>query len=242
MRIPEHLTCLLRKLHSGQEATFRTGRGTKDKFQIGKEMHQRYILSPCLFNLYAECMHRIWLFATPWTVAHQAPLSINSPGKNTGVGCHAFLQGIFLTKGLNPCFLRLLHCRWILYHWTTREARTCRVHHVKCRAGWSSNWNQDAGRNNFRYADDTTTMAESEEELKSLLMKVKEESEKAGLKLSIQKIKIMASSPTTLWKINGEKWKQWQILFSWASKSLQMVTEIMKLKDMWFLEEKLWET
>ena len=58
MRIPEHLTCLLRKLHSGQEATFRTGRGTKDKFQIGKEMHQRYILSPCLFNLYAEYIMR----------------------------------------------------------------------------------------------------------------------------------------------------------------------------------------
>ena len=96
--------------------------------------------------------------------------------------------------------------------------------------------------NNLRYADDTTLMAESEEELKSLLMKVKEESEKAGLKLNIQKIKIMASGPTTLWKIDGEKRKQWQILFSWASKSLQMVTETMKLKDACSVEEKLWPT
>ena len=94
--------------------------------------------------------------------------------------------------------------------------------------------------NNLSYADDTIFMAESEEELKSLLMKWK--SEKAGLKLNIQKTKIMASGPITLWKIDGEKWKQWQILFSWASKSLQMVTETMKLKDTWFLEEKVWET
>ena len=74
-------------------------------------------------------------------------------------------------------------------------------------------------------------MAESEEELKNLLMKVKEESEEAGLKLNIQKTKIMASDPITLWQIDGEKWKQWQILFSWAPKSLCMVTAAMKLKD-----------
>ena len=84
-------------------------------------------------------------------------------------------------------------------------------------------------------------MAESKEELKSFLMKVKEESEKAGLKLKIQKAKIMASSPTTSWQIDGEKWKKWQILFSWAPKSLQMVTAAMKLKDT-SLEEKLWQT
>ena len=78
--------------------------------------------------------------------------------------------------------------------------------------------------NILRYADDTALMAESEEELKSLLMKVKGESEKAGLKLSIQKTKIMASGPITLWQIDGEIWKQWESLFLWAPKSLQMVT------------------
>ena len=90
-----------------------------------------------------------------------------------------------------------------------------------------------AGRNinNLRYADDTTLMAESEEELKSLLMKVKEESEKVALKLNIQKTKIMASSPITSWQIDGKQWKQCQTLFSWAPKSLQMVTAAMKLKD-----------
>ena len=122
-----------------------------------------------------------------------------------------------------------------------------------------------AGRNinNLRYADDTTLMAESEEELKSLLMKVKEESEKAGLKLNIQKTKIMASGPITSWEtvfnakscpilwdpmdssmswqIDGEQWKQWQTLFSWAPKSLRMVTAAMKLKDTCSLEEKLWQ-
>ena len=93
--------------------------------------------------------------------------------------------------------------------------------------------------NNLRYTDDTTLMAESEEELKSLLMKVKEESEKAGLKLNIQKTKIMASGPITSWQMNG-KWKQWETLFSWTPKSLQMVTAAMKLKDTCSLEEKLW--
>ena len=90
-----------------------------------------------------------------------------------------------------------------------------------------------AGRNinNLRYADDTTLMAESKKELKSLLMKVKEESEKGGIKLNIQKTKIMASGPTTSWQIDGEKWKQRQILFSWAPKSLWTVTAATKLKD-----------
>ena len=84
--------------------------------------------------------------------------------------------------------------------------------------------------NNLRYTDDTTLMEESEEELKSLLMKVKEESEKAGLKLSIQKTKIMASGPITPWQIDGEKVKQWQILFSWAPRSMWTVTAATKLK------------
>ena len=85
-------------------------------------------------------------------------------------------------------------------------------------------------------------MAESKEELKSLLIKVKEESEKAGLNLNIQKTKIMASGPITLWQIDGEKVKQWQILFSWAPKSLWMVTAAMKVKDACSLKEKLWQT
>ena len=84
--------------------------------------------------------------------------------------------------------------------------------------------------------------AESEEELKSLLMKVKEESEKVGLKLSIQNTKVMASGPITLWQIDGKQWKQWQTLFWGAPKSLQMVTAAMKLKDTCSLEEKLWPT
>ena len=93
--------------------------------------------------------------------------------------------------------------------------------------------------NNLRYADDITLMAESEEELKSLLLKVKEESENVGLKLNIKKIKIMASGPITSWQIDGKQWKQWQTLFLGAPKSLQMVTAAMKLKDACYLEEKL---
>ena len=93
--------------------------------------------------------------------------------------------------------------------------------------------------NNFRYADDTTLMAESEEELQSLLIKVKEESEKVGLKLNIQKTKIMASGPITSWQIDGKQWKQWQSLFLGAPKSLQMLTAAIKLKDACFLEGKL---
>ena len=97
-----------------------------------------------------------------------------------------------------------------------------------------------AGRNinNLRYADDTILMAESEEELKSLLLKLKEESEKVGLKLNIQKTKIMASGPITSWEM-GKHWKQCQTLFWGAPKSLQMVTAAMKLKDAYSLEGKL---
>ena len=93
--------------------------------------------------------------------------------------------------------------------------------------------------NNLRYADDTTLMAESKEELKSLLKKVKEESEIVGLKLNIQKTKIMASCPITSWQKMGKQWKQCQTLFFWAPKSLQMVTAAMKLKDAYSLEGKL---
>jgi len=101
-----------------------------------------------------------------------------------------------------------------------------------------------AGRNinNPRYADDTTLMAESKEELKSLLMEVKEESEKVDLKLNIQKTKIMASGPITSWQIDGKQWKQCQTLFWGAPKSLQMVIAAMKLKDACSLEGKLWPT
>ena len=93
--------------------------------------------------------------------------------------------------------------------------------------------------NNLRYADDTTLMAESEEELKSPLMKVKVESEKVGLKLNIQKMKIMASGSITSWEIDGKQWKQCQTLFFGAPKSLQMVIAAMKLKDTYSLEGKL---
>ena len=101
-----------------------------------------------------------------------------------------------------------------------------------------------AGRNinNLRYADDTTFMAESKEELKSPLMKVKEESEKLGLKLNIQKTKIMASSPITSWQIEGETVETVSDFILWAPKSLQMVIAAMKLKDAYSLEGKLWLT
>ena len=112
--------------------------------------------------------------------------------------------------------------------------------------------------NNLRYADDTILMAESEEELKSFLMKKKEETEKVGFKLNIQKMKIMAFGPITSWQIDGEKMetvtdfilggfkitveKQWETLFSWVPKSLWTVTAAMKLKDACYLEKKLWQT
>ena len=133
MGIPDHLTCLLRNLYAGQEATVRTGHGT-DWFQRGKGVRQGCILSPCLFKLYAEYIMR-------------------------NAGLEEAQAGIKIA------------------------ARNI---------------------NKLRYADDTTLMAESEEELKSLLMKVKEESEKVDLKLSIQKTKIMASGPIISWEIDGE--------------------------------------
>ena len=134
MGIPDHLTCLLRNLSAGQEATVRSGHGKTDWFQIGKGVHQGCILSPCLFNLCADYIMR-----------------------NAGLD--------------------------------------------EAQAG-----SKIAGRNinNLRYADDTTLMAESEEELKSLLMKVKEESEQVDLKLNIWKTKIMASGPFTSWQIDGK--------------------------------------
>ena len=133
MEVPDQLTYLLRSLYAGQEATVTTGNGTTDWFQIGKEVHQGCILSPCLLNLYAEYI--MW----------NAQLDEAQAGIKTG------------RRNIN----------------------------------------------NLRYADDTTLMAESEE-LKSLLMKVKEESEKAGLKLDIQKNRIMASGPITSWQIDRE--------------------------------------
>ena len=132
--VPNLLTCLLRNLYAGQEATVITGHGTTDWFQIGKGVHQGCILSPGLFNLYAEYIMR-------------------------NAGLDEAQAGIKIAR---------------------------------------------RNINNLRYADDTTLMAESKEELKSLLMKVKEENEKAGLKLNIQKTKIIASGPITSWQIDGE--------------------------------------
>ena len=132
MGIPDHLTCLLRNLYADQEATVRTGHGTTDWFQIGY-ICQDYILSLCLFHLYAEYIMQ-------------------------NAGLDEVQAGIKITR---------------------------------------------RNINNLRYAHDTTLMAESQEELKSLLMKVKEESEKVGLKLNIQKTKILASSPITSWQIDG---------------------------------------
>ena len=132
--IPDHLTCLLRNLYAGQEATVRTGHGTTDWFQIGKGVCQGCILSPCLFNFYAEYIMRN-------AGLEEAPAGIKIAGINI---------------------------------------------------------------NNLRFADDTTLMAESKEELKSLLMNVKEVSEKVGLKFNIQKMKIMASGPITSWHIDGK--------------------------------------
>ena len=135
MGILDHPTCLLRNLYAGQDATVRTGHGTTDWSQIGKGVHQGCILSPCLFNLYAEYIMR-------------------------NAGLEEAQAGIIKIAERNI--------------------------------------------NNLRYADDTILMAESEEELKSLLMKVKEENEKVGLKLNIQKSKIIASGPIFSWQIDGE--------------------------------------
>ena len=141
MGIPEHLTCLLRNLYAGQEATVRTGHGTTDWFQVGKGISQGCILSPCLFNLYVEYIMRN-------AGLEEAQAAIKIARRNI---------------------------------------------------------------NNLRYADDTTLMTESKEELKSLLMKVKQESEKVGLKLNIQKTKIMASGSIISWEIDGEtQRRQWQ--------------------------------
>jgi len=117
----------------------------------------------------------------------------------------------------------------------------CRVHHEKRWTGRTQAGIKIARRNinNLRYVDDTTLMADSEEELKSLLMKEKVESEKVGLKLNIQKTKIMASGPIASWEIDGETVEQCQTLSFWAPKSLQMVTEAMKLKDACSLTGKL---
>ena len=169
MAIPAHLTCLLRNLYAGQEATVRTGHGTTDWFQIGKGVHQGCLLPPWLFNLYAEYI--MWNSGL-----EEAQAGIKIAGRNI---------------------------------------------------------------NNLSYEDDTTFMVEIEE-LKSLLMKVKEKSEKVGLKLNIQKTKIMASGPITSWQME-KQWKQWQTLFSWAPKSMQMVTAAMKLKDACSWEEKLYQ-
>ena len=166
MGIPDHLTCLLRNLYAGREATVRTRHGTTDWFQIGKGACQGCILAPCLFNFYAEYIMR-------------------------NAGLEETQAGIKI-----------------------------------------------AGRNinNLRHADDTILMAESEKELKSLLMKVKEESEKVDLKLNIQKTKIMASGPITSWEIDGETVSDF---IFWSPKSLQMVIAAMKLKDTYSSEEKL---
>ena len=115
----------------------------------------------------------------------------------------------------------------------------CRVHHVKCLADESQAGIKIAKRNinNLRYADDATLRAEYEEELKSFLIRVKVENEKAGLKLNIQKTKITASSSNTSWQIEGEKWKRWQILFLGAPKSLLTAIAAMKLRHL-FLGRK----
>ena len=169
--IPDHLTCFLRNLYEGQEATVRTGHGTTDLFQIGKGVHQGCILSPCFFNLYAE---------------------------------------------------------YIMRNTRLEEAQ----------AGIKIAWRNI---NNLRYADDTTLKGESEEELKSHLMKVKVESEKVGLKLNIQKT-IMASGPITSWEIDGETVETVSNFIFGAPKSLQIVTAAMKLKDAYSLEGKLCPT
>ena len=166
MGIPDHLTCLLRNLYAGQEATARTGHGPTDWFQIGKGVRQGCILSPCLFNIYEEYIMR-----------------------NTGLD--EAQAGIKIAR---------------------------------------------RNINNLRYANDTTLMAESEKEIRSLLMKVREKSEKVGLKLNIQKTKLMASGSIISWEIDGETVETVSDFIFWAPKSLQMVIAAMKLKDVYSLE------
>ena len=164
---PDQLTCLLRNLYAGQEATVRTGHGTIDWFQMGKGVCQGCVLSTSLFNLYAEHIMR------------------NAGLEKTQAGIKIASRNI----------------------------------------------------NNLRYSDDITHMEESEEELNSLLMKVQEESEKVGLKLNIQKMKIIASSPITSWQIDGEIMETVTDFIFGAPESLQMVTVAMKLKDACFWKQ-----
>ena len=168
MGIPHHLTCLLRNLYAGQEATVRTGYGKTDWFQIGKGVCQGCVLSPCLFNFYAEYIIR-------------------------NAGLEEAQAGIKIAR---------------------------------------------RNLNNLRYADDTTCMAEGEE-LKSLLMKVKEDSEKVGLKLNIQKTKIMTSGPITSWEIDGETVETVSDFILGGSKITADGAAAMKLKDTYSLEGKL---
>ena len=146
-------------------------------------------------------------------------------GGKTQVWMFQIGKGVCQGCMLSPCLFNL-HAEYIMRNAGLEEAQ----------AGIKI-----SGRNinNLRYADDTTLMAESQEEFKSLLMKVKVESEKAGLKLNIQKTKIMASGPTTSWEIDGETVETVSDFIFWAPKSLQMVTAAMKLKDTYSLEEKL---
>ena len=137
-------------------------------------------------------------------------------------------KGVHQCCILSPCLFNL-YVEYIMWNSGLDEAQAG----IKI-AGRSSN--------NLWYADATTLIAESKGELQSLLMNMKEEGAKAGLKFSIQKMEDMASGHIISWQIDGEKWKQWQILFSWAPKSLWMVTATTKLKDACFLEEKLWQT
>ena len=163
------------------------------------------ILSPCLLicRVKVKSLSCVRLFVAPWTVAYQAPLSMGFSRQSAGVDCHFLLQGIFPTQELNP---GLPHCRQTLYHLSHQgspgaEYIMQNAGLVEAQAGIKI-----ARRNisNLRYADDTTLMAQSEEEQNSLLMKVKEESGKADLKLNIQKTKIMASGPITSWQIDRE--------------------------------------
>ena len=187
MGIPDHLTCLLRNLCAGQEATVRTEHGTTDWFLIGNGVRQGCILSPCLFNLHAEYIMRNAGTCLLRNLCAGQEATVRTEHETTDW----FLIGNGVRQGciLSPCLFNL-HAEYIMRNAGLDEAQTVI---------------EIAGRNinNLRYADDTTLMAESKE-LKSLLMKVIEESEKVGLKLNIQKTTIMASSPITSWEIDGE--------------------------------------